>query len=372
MTQQTTSGLLLKHQKEIIDVWEKRAIKEVNAARDLQSLVLRNSLQEFLKQLAEALSKPAEKTAGRLTQESRARGETISQHGISRAGAVGYVLHEVILEFHILRQVIFDVLEKQATLASKDRDIILDTIEQAVNDAAGGFSDTLKELQEHFAITLTHDLRGPLTISKAAAQMILRRPDRSEHVEKLAFQINESMSRLDQMIQDILNASKLKAGEKLPIEITEFDLDSLVQEVVDEFRISNPERFVVHAPEGVTGQWSYEGLRRVLQNLLTNSVKYGGPESPITVTLETMDEAVRITVHNFGNPIPPEKQKLLFESFRQLKESDGKPGWGLGLFLTKGIVEAHNGSVRAVSTPNAGTSFIVELPRSARALKAVS
>lgn len=336
----------------------------------MHSLALRNQLEELITQLAEALKICREKSESRLTDESGRRRVLGTRHGGIRAGILGYALHEVIFEFHILRQIVFGVLEEEAPLGRSDRDIILDAVEQAVNDAASGFSDTLRDVQQHFAVTLTHDLRGPLTTAKAAAQIILRRPDRPELVEKSAFYVVSSMERLDQMIRDILNASKLRSGEGLTLKLVECDLAALVHEVVDEFRMSDPERFVIRATDGVAGSWDPEGLRRVLQNLVANAVKYGMPTSPITITLEEAGQVVRLTVHNGGNPIPAEKQAVLFESYRRLDEDGEISGWGLGLYLTRGIVEAHGGSIRLESSPESGTSFIVELPRSVPALKA--
>lgn len=365
-TQSSIKERILKNKRHIIELWEKRARKEVLSARDTTTIILKHSFEDFLEQLATALSKPTEKSKAQLTEEFRNRSEIFVRHGVLRAGNVGYFLHEVIFEFHILRQVLFEVLENDVPLNRTERDIILDSIEQAVNDAASGFSDTLKDIQEHFAVTLTHDLRGPLTASKAAAQLILRRPDYPEQVEKWAFHIVESQDRLDQMIRDILNASKLRAGEKLPIELSVFDMGALVRDITSEFRLADPERFIIQASVGVMGSWSYEGVRRVLQNLLSNAVKYASPTSPITVKLEEMTDKVRLTVHNNGNPIPQEKQESLFGPFRQLKSTESKPGWGIGLFLARGIVEAHGGNIQLVSSEDEGTSFVVELPKAVK------
>ena len=368
MTQSETAGRLLKNRSRIIDLWEKRTYQEVAAARGMKSLALRNSLEDFLKRLAETLG-DGRKTQSRQAQRSQERGALIVKHGKLRAGEVGYVLHEVIFEFHILRQVLFEILEEESPLAPTERDAILNGIEQAVNDAASGFSDTLRDVQEHFALALTHDLRGPLTASKAAAQIILRRPDHPDLVEKSAFHIVESMDRMDQMIRDLLNAGSLRAGQSLPLEFSEFDLDALVAEVADEFRMTDPERFTVRTPHGISGRWSYEGLRRVIQNLMMNAVKYGAPGSPVTVTLEEIGQTVRLVVHNTGSPIPRDKQASLFEPFRRIDATPEKTGWGLGLFLAKGLVEAHNGTIRVESSADAGTRFVVELPHSTRALK---
>ncbi len=370
MTRATTAERLLTHRRQIVNLWEKRANQEIVAARELQSLVLRDELEGFLEQLALTLKTADENRKKRLKRE---RTELGAKHGTQRAENQGFVLEEVIREFHLLRQVIFDVLEREAELKPGERDVILDAIEQAVHDAAGGFSATLRDIQEHFALSLTHDLRGPLTAARAAAQLILRQPDRPSLIEKSAFRILGSMDRLDQMIQDILNASRLRSGQGLAIKRSLFELDTLVRDTIDEFRVSEPERFIVHSDEMISVNLDFDGTRRVIENLIANALKYGAVGSVVTINLERANDKARLTVHNEGNPIPADQQKLLFTSFRQLdilgagSASEKRSGWGLGLFLSKGIVEAHGGTIRVVSSPEQGTSFIVELPVAAEA-----
>lgn len=363
MTENEAATRLMQNRQKIVKHWEQRALKEVNSAHRSTSLVLRDNLEFFLEQLSEALAEGPGKSPEQLAREAGDRKLNIDRHGSERAGQIGYVLSEVIFEFHILRQVVFEVLEEFRPLTKRERDTIIDSIEQAVNDAASAFSNALSEIREQFSVALAHDLRGPLTAAKVAAQVILRRPGRVERDEKMAFHIIENMDRLDSMIRDILNASKLQAGEKLQFEMIPFELDSLVHEVVTEYRIQDPNRFFVSTPHGVSGQWNPEGLRRVLQNLITNALKFGAPGTPITVKLEASNRNIRIIVHNLGHAIPEEKQSKLFEPFQQLKSSTNRPGWGLGLFLVRGIVEAHGGKVSVESSEKSGTSFIVELPR---------
>ncbi|MBD1871851.1 sensor histidine kinase, partial [Cyanobacteria bacterium FACHB-471] len=104
--------------------------------------------------------------------------------------------------------------------------------------------------------------------------------------------------------------------------------------------------------------------RRVIENLAINAVKYGAPNTPITLTLEQTETHVNLTIHNQGNPIPPDAQSILFQQFRRATSAQGQKGWGLGLFLAKSIVEAHEGTITVESTESKGTSFIIKFPRS--------
>ena len=136
---------------------------------------------------------------------------------------------QLIFEYHILRQVIFQVLEEAAPLELSARDIIIDSIEQAVNDAATQFSHTLQDIQELFTVTLTHDLRGPLNVIKIGAQLTLRRLERGDTHATVVTKMLSAVERLDLMIQNLLDASRLRSGQGLKLEFEECSFDSLVR-----------------------------------------------------------------------------------------------------------------------------------------------
>ena len=98
---------------------------------------------------------------------------------------------------------------------------------------------------------------------------------------------------------------------------------------------------------------------------MTNGIKYGDPAKKVSLDLSDEGRNVKISVHNFGNPIPPEEQKRLFEPFVRSKsaESGEQKGWGLGLTLVRGVVEAHGGKIRLESQADRGTTFTVDLPK---------
>jgi signal transduction histidine kinase len=98
--------------------------------------------------------------------------------------------------------------------------------------------------------------------------------------------------------------------------------------------------------------------------LITNAIKYGDSEKPITVIAREHDGEIKISVHNFGNPIPSEDQEAIFEPFFRSKSVrlGNKKGWGLGLTLVQGIVEAHNGRINLESNAIEGTTFSIILP----------
>lgn len=270
-------------------------------------------------------------------------------------------------EYSILRQVIFQVLEADAPLGVRERDIIIDSLEQAVSDAATQFSQTLQDIQELFIASLTHDLRGPLNIIKMGAQLTLPHFKAGDKQRDIVAKMLVAADRLNSMIQNLLDVSRLRAGYRLAIEFEECNLDSLIRNIIEDLTLAYGDRFVVCSDGDAWLNCSPKEMRRVIENLATNAVKYGASDTPITFVIEQTETNVSFTVHNQGEPIDPSAQSTLFQQFRRSTSTDNKTGWGLGLFLAKNIVEAHHGKIAVNSEAGKGTSFIVDLPKYAQA-----
>jgi PAS domain S-box-containing protein len=226
-----------------------------------------------------------------------------------------------------------------------------------------------RELREHFVATLSHDLRTPLTAARLNAQMLVRKGSDPAVLFRSAARITENLDRVDQMIRDMLDANRIRAGQGVPIEVSECDLTSLAQETLEELALVHGDRFVLKAPEALQGHWSCSGLRRIIENLCNNAIKYGSREHPVTVTVaQAGPDEVSVSVHNWGPPIPPEDLKLLFQQYRRAGSAQAGPqkGWGLGLTVVEGLARAHRGTVRVGSTLETGTTFTVTLARDLR------
>jgi signal transduction histidine kinase len=231
-----------------------------------------------------------------------------------------------------------------------------------------------KKLREGFVATLTHDLRSPLTTVKALSLLLQKYPEARDMREKALPRIVEGADRADQMIQDLLDANRITAERGLPIQVERMELISLVENLVAVMTILHGDRFRVESPASLSGYWCPKSLRRILENLVSNAVKYGTPGSPVQISVQPLPQGVVIAVNNPGAPIPPEALPTLFEPFKRVKQVDsaGPQGWGLGLTLVKGLTEAHGGRVRVESDAERGTTFVVELPRDARSEEAAS
>ncbi len=236
-------------------------------------------------------------------------------------------------------------------------------MERSLREAVGRLEQE-RELRERFVSTLSHDLRTPLTSAKLSAQLLTQKSVGPATLPKLSERIVKSINRADRMIQDLLDANRIRAGEPLPLTFEEFDLAELARVTLDELDAGIGGRFVLQAKTAVRGQWNADGMRRVIENLASNAVKYGASDQPITVSVTVESSQAWITVANSGNPISKEDQSTLFEQFRRAPTAERGPqkGWGLGLTPVRGIVEAHGGRVTVESNPSIGTRFHVALP----------
>ncbi len=225
-----------------------------------------------------------------------------------------------------------------------------------------------RSLREHFVSVLAHDLRGPLAAARLAAQLVMERPELLEMRRELAVRIDRNLDRMDRMIRDLLDASRIRAGERLPLRLDRCDLGQITYEIAEELRALYGKRIEIDSDSHIVGIWSADELRRALWNLVTNAVKYGDPKRPIRIALHRIGEHARVAVHNWGTPISPEDQAGLFEPFARTRTAtrSGRLGWGLGLALVRGCAEAHGGTVSLDSSHEAGTTFTIEIPLDAR------
>ena len=225
-----------------------------------------------------------------------------------------------------------------------------------------------RELREQFVAALSHDLRNPLTAAKMCTQLLARSLSDPATVYKLIGRIVDSMDRIDQMIRDLLDTARIKAGEHLPLKCEELDVTYLTQDTLQNLVTIHGDRFVLSIKDQVRVYWDGSAIKRVIENLATNAVKYGSRAAPIAIWIELKENLVEISVHNEGPPIPARDQAVLFDHYQRSEsaENSGQKGWGIGLALVRGLAEAHGGKVGVSSSAEAGTTFWVRLPRDRR------
>ncbi len=226
--------------------------------------------------------------------------------------------------------------------------------------------------RESFVAALMHDLRTPLSALAMSLELLRQLTQEPAFARPLDL-AERNVRRLDRLTRDLLDVTRVRGGRALPITPQEVDLTRLARDLTEELcALHGVDRCQVHADSSaeVRGWWDAEALRRVLQNLLENGLKYGSGDTPVSVEVEGDERQAKLRVHNEGPPIPAHLQERAFDLFEQLQApdpaSDRSRSWGIGLTLVRGLVEAHGGTVAVVSSAERGTTFTVELPRDAR------
>jgi len=356
----SASDRILATRDRVLALWEARVRKEIPTAAKAEHAILIDTFPAVLRQIAEALSpKHPRRTA---TEGS----SVAEEHGGERVRMTQFRLEDVIREYALLRQVMIEVLEEGDPLSRKEWDTLHASIDEAAMKACTAYVLVQASFREQFVAVLAHDLRGPLSAAKAAAGLVLRKPS-SEDVPRWCARIMESVDRADRMLQDLLDAMRAQSGAPLEVRFVECDLVEIVTQAVDHLSTVHGERFVLVAPEPVRGHFGIDPMRRAVENLAINAVKYGAPSRPITITVRQVHERAFILVHNEGSHIPPEQQESLFRAFQRLSGDAGSQrGWGLGLAQVRAAAEAHGGSIAVDSLPEIGTTFTIDVPLDGR------
>lgn len=218
--------------------------------------------------------------------------------------------------------------------------------------------------KERFAAMIAHELRSPLTPIINYAQIIARPNQRRENVLRGSQIIVSQAWRLARLAKDLLDVSRLSSGQ-FTLKRGSCDLSMVVREVVEQAKpVAVYHKFEVDLPaEPLKGHWDGDRLQQAVGNLLDNALKYSDDETTITIKGWQADGIVHVSVHNVGTSIPKAQIDQLFRPFSRLQTSVPQDGTGLGLFITKSIVEAHEGSLYLEELPEGqGTTFVFALP----------
>ena len=245
--------------------------------------------------------------------------------------------------------VVHDITDRKRTEAAHAR--VVDELQRAVH------------ISEMFIGILSHDLRNPLSAVLAGAQVLALTPA-DERAARVLARVVSSSERMGRMIDQLLDFTRARIGEGIPLRRGEVDLAQLAQEVLEESRASVPGcdlRLTVRGD--LRGDWDHDRLAQVLSNLVGNALQHGDPHHPIDLVLEGGDRAqIVLSIQNVG-VIPPDLVPVLFNPFRGTLQKRGKSrGLGLGLYVARQIALAHGGELDVECTART-TAFRLRLPR---------
>ena|GEM_PF-2406368 len=226
-----------------------------------------------------------------------------------------------------------------------------------------------EQMQTQFLATVSHELRTPLTVINGSLGLMARGGSRLKEAQRdhLMTRATTNVATLTKLVNDLIDTQSLSTGE-FSMEFIECDLGGLVSDATANAESIRPDkhiRFGCHrVNERLMVRADRDRLGQVLGNVLSNAVKFSAPGGSVDVALSREAGKAVITVADSGCGIPPDSENKVFAPFSQLDGSDTKTayGSGLGMHISRQIMDRHGGSIRYVSAPGVGTTFTIALP----------
>ena len=339
---------------------------------------LRDHAGQMLAVIAADLDRPQtdadqhSKAQGHADADQRVTLTAAQEHGAGRADS-GFSVAQMVAEFRALRASVTRLwLAEQRNEPGTDLDDLIrfnEAIDQAIAESITRYSGEIAQSKERFLAILGHDLRTPLGAIITSSTFMLDTGELQEPHRTLVNRIASSSRRMNQMVEDLLDFTRTRFGDSIPIVRGDADLRRIVTDVVSETGASFPESAVQLETSGdLRGQWDSDRLAQAMTNLVGNAVQHGAPATPIRVSARGLPAEVQVAIHNEGPAISKDRLRRLFDGMAQAR-GDGardKHHLGLGLYIVEKIVSAHGGSIEVTSTRADGTTFMVRLPRAHR------
>ena len=255
--------------------------------------------------------------------------------------------------------------ERQGTDSQAQRHSELLAHEQSLH------SQTKADLttRDEFLAIVSHDLRNPIGTIVSFANLLLRDSSSAQidaQTKKWVEVINRNAKTSLRLIGDILDMERFAEG-KLELQVAQFDIQDLIEESVESFsRVAAENHILLRALPSANisavGVCDRDRIAQVLSNLIGNALKFTPSGGSVTLRVQQTEDELNVSVSDTGPGIPIEQQRRIFDRFAQITNKDRR-GLGLGLYISKMLIEAHQGQLRVVSTPGAGSNFSFTLPK---------
>jgi signal transduction histidine kinase len=242
----------------------------------------------------------------------------------------------------------------------------MNNLENIVAERTQELANLMKE-KDQFLAVLTHDMKSPLTSIGIYAGLIKDRPQLMIERPDMAGVIMRSQETLTDMVNNILDLEKLQADGNLPLDKETIDLASLIDVTVEPLMAQASEKEILLAvkidPVPLIAELDRSQFKRVIQNLVSNAIKYTPKNGHVWINVATNDQRIIINIQDDGYGIPAEELPYVFDRYRRVaKHKNVAAGTGLGLAITQAIVEAHEGHISVISEEEKGSTFTIELP----------
>ncbi|MGE7965812.1 sensor histidine kinase [Pseudomonas sp. NPDC089918] len=370
------SEFIVLHVDRIVDEWEQFAKTITPAAESMDRTALRDHSRSILLAAARDMTKPQSaseqlaKARGEGPEKTPSLDEAGASHGELRH-TVGFDLVQMTSEFRHLRACVIRLwvnsLDTPDIAYFQDMIRFNEAIDEALAESTAAYAEQVNHSRDIFLAILGHDLRAPLQAVSMSTEILMRKTNLEGDALTCALHIKRGTRHMAVMVGDLLELVRSRLGKSLPIEPAPINLADTAREAIAQACAAQPQCDLTLSVEGDTqGVWDGRRLDQMLQNLIGNALQHGSNNSAVKLTLRGEADSVRLTVHNDGAPIPPEALPTIFDPLvRSADESLNGPttSLGLGLFIVKEVVKAHQGTIDVSSNEADGTMFTVVLPR---------
>jgi two-component system sensor histidine kinase SenX3 len=227
-------------------------------------------------------------------------------------------------------------------------------------------AERVHEVRRDFVANISHELKTPIGALSLLSEAVLSAKSDPEAVTKFATRMQHEAKRLTDLVQEIINLSRLQDSDPLQV-AAELNINDLVREAVDQCETTSGARNIwVTITEGpdATVLGDREQLIMAIHNLIENAINYSPENTKVSVTTNIEEDIVEISVADQGIGIPEEELDRIFERFYRVDPARSREtgGTGLGLSIVKHVSNKHGGEVKVWSSPNVGSTFALRLP----------
>ncbi len=351
----------------IVAEWETFARTLLPPGTEMTGVALRDHANEILSAIVADLE--SSQSAAEQAEKSKGRGDAQRLSAMGKIHAtlrieVGFKVGQMVAEYRALRASVLRLWQNEGTdPAGVTR--FNEAIDEALTEAVQSFTTTTEHYRDQTIGILGHDLRNPLAAIVTGSTILLGAEELSDRSVRIAARMLNSANRMNRMIADLLDWTRTRFGDAIPITRAPIDLEPLCRQVLAELEGLRPEGGVHFVSEGeLSGEWDSDRISQVVSNLIRNAIQHGGKGEPIRVVARDQGDEILLEVHSGGSAIPSAALATIFEPMvRHVGKANPTSGLGLGLYIATQIVLAHGGRLEASSSNAEGTTFSVHLPR---------
>lgn len=380
MTQHRLADFIRDNMEAILQAWEDFARTIEPPALTMNDKALRDHARQMLRAFSEDLATP--QSDHERAAKSKGLGQRDSENSAAEIHAEarlmsGYTVVQLVSEYRALRSSVLklwaDASGERLDTDMRDVTRFNEAVDQALSESVARYAQMIKQSQNMFLAILGHDLRNPLGTLISGSGFIMQATDIPPRYILAATRMFNGAKRMSRLINDLIDFTRTHLGPGIPVKVAPSNLVAVCEDVVNELRTFHPERRIeLYAPPHLEAHFDEGRIAQVISNLAGNALQYGNADTPATVRVSGSDSErdITITVHNRGIGIVPDKVAQIFNPLVRIAANHHadagdveRTSLGIGLFISREIIQAHGGQISVTSNDHDGTTFTVTIPR---------